>query len=61
MDKKICIHQFFKSEFNKRTVDNYIQSCYFRKQFKHNNKTRLWHIKRLPALKEWVERNGVKI
>ena len=61
MNKKICINRFFKNERQKEMVDIYINSCYPTKKFKHNNKTRLWHIRNKPPLKRYVEHAGARI
>ena len=61
MDKKICINRFFKNERQRDVVDLYIDSCYHNKRFRHNNKTRLWHIRNNPTLKRYVEQKGVRI
>ena len=61
MDKKICINRFFKNDSIKDKVDLYINYYYSNKKFRHNNKTRLWHIRNIPALKRYIEHKGVRI
>ena len=61
MDKKICINRFLKNERQRDIVDTYINFCYFNKKFRHNNRTRFWHIRNTTAVKRYVEQKGVRI
>ena len=62
MKKKICINKFFKDARKRDIIDNYIVSFYsYDKQFRLNNKRRLWHIRNDGNLYRWAEREGVRI
>ena len=62
MKKRICINQLFKDAEKREMVDSYIISNYFHnKQFRLNNKRRLWHIRNNESLYRWAEREGVRI
>ena len=57
----MCINQFFKEEYNKEVVDEYISKTLYRHEFKLNNKRRLWHIENNKDLYRWAKQKELDI
>ena len=53
-----CVYQLVKK--HKETIDNYARAIY-KKEFKFNQKRRIWHVKNNKVLLAWAIGKGVDI
>ena len=55
-----CMYQLVKDEKRKEIIDNYVRAIY-KKEFKFNQKRRIWHVKNDEALLNWARGKGVNV